>query len=217
MIKINNILKILIVGVCMIFYGVPAAFSDNTGSGGNSGSEPSESDYNYSNLYPKDKGLPILPQAMVMYCKFDAEKAVQDWSIITECFKKYAKAMNSSNVATKTEGMKDYDTMRLQALNHTLAQATAIGTSVPNFEKVQNKNDNAGSSTNNEAVTTNAITSAHTFTTKMINNVRKLYAEYLQYLAIDAIGNIDPTALLSDEEIEESKNSAEDNAGTGSQ
>lgn len=215
MIKANGLLKILIIGVCMVFYAVPSAFSDD--GSGSAGKEPSESDYNYSNLYPKDKGLPILPQAMVMYCKFDAEKAVKDWSVLTECIKKYAKAMNNSDVATKTQAMKDYDTMRLQALNHTLAGAAAIVTSIPNIRNDMEKYNQMSKSTQSEFDAIQANTTALAFSNKIINDVRKIYAEYMQYLAIDSIGNIDPTAILSEEEAEESKNAGNGGDGTGSQ
>ena len=243
MIKINNILKILIVGVCMAFYGIPSAFSDDvttdwrsgdeggtqkgyatpsvssgdsgTPSGGSSGaasSDPGETieepvDHDtYSNIYPdSEEGVAILPQAMVEYCKFNAAAAVKDLNIITECIKKYANAMHNSNVASKAEALHDYDTMRAQALIRTLIEATAIVSNVPNYDKVQDKYKEAGHGGKTEFDAIQANTSSHAMSTKMINDVWKLYSEYLQYLAIDGIANIDPTALASDEKAEENK------------
>ncbi len=243
MIKTNGLLKILVIGVCLMFYGMPSAFSDDvttgtsvngdspevthgygagssssggsssssgggssgTGTGTGTGEESNPEDYNYSNLY---NGYKLLPEAMVMYCKFNAEDAVKDLNIITECIKKYAKAMNNSNVAYKAEAMHEYDVMRMQALNLTLSEATAMLSSIKNFDDVTKKYNQAGNKPSTEYDMSGVITASHSFSTKVINDIRKLYAEDLKYRAIDGIGNIDPTAILSEEEAEASKNAS---------
>lgn len=243
MIKTNGLLKILVIGACLTFYGVPSAFSDSvttgtsvnggsnevthgygasssssgggsssssgggssSGTGTSAGGNSNPEDYNYSNLY---NGYKILPEAMVMYCKFNAEDAVKDLNIITECIKKYAKAMNNSNVAYKAEAMHEYDVMRMQALNNTLTEATAMLSSIKNFEDAKKEYEKAGNKTQTESDTNGAITSSHSFSTKVINDIRKLYAEDLKYRAIDGIGNIDPAAILNEEEAIVSKNAS---------
>lgn len=251
MVRANSLLKILIVGVCMVFYGIPSAFSDdvttnyksgddkgtqkgyatpsiNTGgnstpsSGGSSGGtssgdddtieEPVDHD-TYSNIYPdSEEGLPILPEAMVVYCKFNAADAVKDLNIITECIKKYVNAMNNTNVAAKAEALHEYDTMRVQALLRTLMESSAIVSNVPNYEKVMEEYKKSAGESKTEYDAIQANTSALAFTNKLINSVRKIYSEYLQYLAIDGIASIDPTAVASEEEVEEAKTTAKGSA-----
>ncbi len=168
-------------------------------------------DVKYSNLY---HDRPLFPQKMMMYCKVNAEDIAKDLSKIEECIKKYVKAMNNDNSAIREQGLKDYDEMRYQALNDTLTVATDKLKSVINYNETQNAYSTATAKSNTQRDTEGALTNAHAFATDIINNLRELYAENLKYMAIDAIRDIDPSAILSDVEYATSKTAVKGSAST---
>lgn len=170
-------------------------------------------DVNYSNLY---NGRPLLPEAMMIYCKTNADDIAADLTKIEPCIKKYIKAINNDNSAVKTQGLHDYDVMRYQALNDTLTSATDKLKSVIDFEKTANDYASATNDSNTQRDTEAAITNSQAFSTSVVNNLRSLYAEKLKLQALEGIRNIDPSAILTEDEYQESKTSVTDSATTES-
>ncbi len=159
---------------------------------------------NFSNLY---NGRPLFPEAMMIYCKVNAEDLAADLTKIEECIKKYIKAINNDNSAVKTQGLHDYDVMRYQALNDTLTNATDKLKSIRNFEDTTNDYAGATNDSNTQRDTEAAIANSQAFATNVINNLRELYAEKLKLQALEGIRNVDPSAILTEEEYQESKTS----------
>ena len=170
-------------------------------------------DVNYSNLY---NGRPLFPEAMMIYCKVNAEDLAADLTKIEPCIKKYIKAINNDNSAVKTQGLHDYDVMRYQALNDTLTKATDKLKSIHNFEDTTNDYAGATNDSNTQRDTEAAIANSQAFATNVINNLRELYAEKLKLQALEGIRNVDPSAILTEDEYQESKTSVTGSATTES-
>ncbi len=170
-------------------------------------------DVNYSNLY---NGRPLLPEAMMIYCKVNAEDIAADLTKIEECIKKYIKAINNDNSAVKAQGLHEYDVMRYQALNDTLTSATNKLKSIIDFENTANSYASATNDSNTQRDTEAAIANSQVFSTNVINHLRDLYAENLKLLALEGIRNIDPSAILTEEEYQESKTAVKSSATTES-
>lgn len=171
-------------------------------------------DVNYSNLY---NGRPLFPEAMMIYCKVNAEDLAADLTKIEPCIKKYVKSINNDNSAVKTQGLHDYDVMRYQALNDTLTNATNKLKSIIDFEKTANGYASATNDSNTQRDTEAAIANSQAFSTNVINNLRDLYAEKLKLQALEGIRNIDPSAILTEEEYQESKTSVTGSATTNTE
>lgn len=166
---------------------------------------------NYSNLY---NGRAIFPPELVIHCKMNAEDIAADLSKLEECIKQYVKEMNNDNVAVRTQAIHDYDVMRYQALNDALTNAADKLKSIVDYNKAANQQANATNKSNTQKDTEAALANNQAFATDVINSLRELQAEYLKLQAIDAIRNIDPSAILTEQEYQESKTAVKSGAET---
>ena len=171
-------------------------------------------DVNYSNLY---NGRPLFPEAMMIHCKVNAEDIAEDLSKIAECIKQYVKSINNDNATVKSQALHEYDVMRYQALIDSLTAASDKLKSTNNFEDTENQYASAVNDSGTQRDTEAGLANSQAFSTNMINHLRDIYAEYLKLMAIEGIRNINPSAILTEEEYAESKTAVKASAQTESE
>jgi hypothetical protein len=88
--------------------------------------------------------------------------------------------------------------------------------SIHNFEDTTNDYAGATNDSNTQRDTEAAIANSQAFATNVINNLRELYAEKLKLQALEGIRNVDPSAILTEDEYQESKTSVTGSATTES-
>lgn len=171
-------------------------------------------DVNYSNLY---NGRPLFPEAMMIHCKVNAEDIAEDLSKIAECIKQYVKSINNDNATVKSQALHEYDVMRYQALIDSLTAASDKLKSTNNFEDTENQYASAVNDSSTQRDTEAGLANSQAFSTNMINHLRDIYSEYLKLMAIEGIRNINPSAILTEEEYAESKTAVKASAQTESE
>lgn len=187
-----------------------------TGSGTNSGSSDGDKkdadEVNYTGVY---KGHQVLPDLMMIYCKINAEDIIADVTKLEACIKKYVTAINNSNASVKSEGIHDFNTLRYKTLVDVMATAVTKLASVANYEETMNKHAEAAAKMKTNFETESVLIDTQEFSTDVMNSIRELYADILKYQAIDGMVNIDPSAILDeDEELDENGNIVESSGGT---
>lgn len=175
-----------------------------TGSGTTNEDKKDAEDVNYTGVY---KDHQVLPDLMMIYCKMNAEDIIKDLSKLEECIKKYVTAINNKNAAIKAEGIHDFNTLRYKTLVDVAATAITKLASVANYEETMNKYAEATADMKTNFDTETALINTQAFSTDVMNSIRELYADILKYQAIDGMVNIDPSAILDeDEELDDEGN-----------
>ncbi len=226
MIKTDKLIKILVVVLLGLMYNPSASFAEEpdadtdtyhyqakrrTKSAEQIRAEEEEEDkkeeeniddVNYDNTYNK---LPLLPEAMVLRCKMNAQDIAEDLSLLDECFKIIKRAENNANAAIKMQAIHDFDVINNQALTDSLANASLKLISSSNYEDAQNNYVNSTFMSGTQRETEVALGNTQGFQNDLLNNYRGILAEELKRRAIEGIMNIDPSAILNEDEYNESK------------
>ena len=196
--------------------GTGSTGGTGTGSGSSSGSSDGDKkdadDVNYTGVY---KGHQVLPDLMMIYCKVNAEDIIADVTKLEACIKKYVTAINNSNASVKSEGIHDFNTLRYKTLVDVMATAVTKLASVANYEETMNKHAEAAAKMKTNFETESVLIDTQEFSTDVMNSIRELYADILKYQAIDGMVNIDPSAILDDDEqVDENGNKVENGGST---
>lgn len=154
-------------------------------------------DINYSGVY---KGHQIIPNLMAIHCKVNAEDIVKDLSLMEKCIRQYVTEMNNSNAAAKEEAMKDYNNLRYAVINDNLAVAITKAASIAGYEEKMNEYAEATGDSDTKFDMEAALSNTQAFSTDVMNSVRELYVEMIKYEAINGLVDIDPEAIVEEEE-----------------
>ena len=192
--QMMNFVGKLAVLFAVILFSVSPAFAEGE-------ENPEET---FTGVY-KDKQ--IIPNLMATLCKMNAEDAVKDNNKLYKCVNQLIIKATHKNAATRDDGVKDLESIRVEELKIMLALAVSKGASIADFEDPENgiikrlsdANDNEQTEHDDNAaiVNTNATLMA------LINSMRDLYAENLKYVALSNISTISKDVIedyLTEEE-----------------
>ncbi len=174
--------------------------SSDTAGGDSQKKDEKKDDTEYSGAY---KGHQIIPNLMALHCKVNAEDIVNDISLMEKCVRQYLTEMNNANAGAKQEAMKDYNNLRYATINDALSVAITKAASIAGYEEKMNEYAEATSNADTKFDTEAAVSNTQAFSTDVMNSIRELYVEMIKYEAINGLIDIDPSAIVEDEEQSE--------------